>query len=68
MLKNDMMPADLPPNWGVYFGVTDTDAAVEKIKGLGGTVLVPPTDIEPGRFAVVMDDQGAPFNVITLKG
>jgi predicted enzyme related to lactoylglutathione lyase len=67
MPKNDMMPADMPPNWGVYFAVPDTDAAVEKIKKLGGSVLVPPTDIEPGRFAVVMDDQGAPFNVITMK-
>jgi hypothetical protein len=67
MLKNDMMPADMPPNWGVYFAVPDTDAAVEKIKELGGSVLLPPTDIEPGRFAVVMDDQGAPFNVITMK-
>ena len=51
----------------MYFAVPDTDAAVEKIKELGGSVLVPPTDIEPGRFAVVMDDQGAPFNVITMK-
>jgi len=67
MLKNDMMPAEMPPNWGVYFAVPDTDAAVEKIKKLGGSVLLPPTDIEPGRFAVVMDDQGAPFNVITMK-
>jgi hypothetical protein len=67
MLKNDMMPADMPPNWGVYFAVPDTDAAVEKIKELGGSVLLPPTDIEPGRFSVVMDDQGAPFNVITMK-
>jgi hypothetical protein len=57
----------MPPNWGVYFAVPDTDAAVEKIKELGGSVLLPPTDIEPGRFSVVMDDQGAPFNVITMK-
>ena len=29
-------------------------------------MIVPPTDIEPGRFATVADDQGATFNVIAL--
>jgi uncharacterized protein len=67
MLKNDMMPAEMPPNWGVYFAVEDTDASVEKAKELGGTLLFGPVEIEPGRFAVVADDVGAVFNVITLK-
>ena len=29
--------------------------------------MMPPMDIEPGRFAVVADPAGAVFNVITLK-
>ncbi len=67
MLKHGDMPADMPPNWGVYFAVEDTDATVAKAQELGGTVLVPPTDIEPGRFAVLADNLGAVFNVITMK-
>jgi len=29
--------------------------------------MVPPTDIEPGRFAVLIDPVGAAFNVLALK-
>jgi len=67
MLKHGDMPAEMPPNWGVYFAVDDTDASVAKAQELGGAALVPPTDIEPGRFAVLADDVGAVFNVITMK-
>jgi len=67
MAKTAEMPAEMPPFWGVYFAVADTDAAVEKVKELGGTVLMGPSDIEPGRFAVVADTTGAPFNVLALK-
>ncbi len=35
---------------------------------LGGSVLMGPTDIEPGRFAVISDDVGGVFSVIALKG
>ncbi len=68
MRKTDEMPADMPPNWGVYFAVADTDAAVAKVQELGGSLFMGPMDIEPGRFAVVCDDVGAVFNVIALKG
>jgi len=67
MLKPPMMPAEVPPHWGVYFSVVDTDAAVVRVKELGGSVMVPPMDIEPGRFAVVTDPTGGVFNVIALK-
>ena len=67
MPKNDQMPAEMPPNWGVYFAVTDTDATAEKAKDLGGALFFGPTDIEPGRFAVIADNVGAVFNVLTLK-
>jgi predicted enzyme related to lactoylglutathione lyase len=68
MRKTDEMPADMPPSWGVYFGVEDTDAAVAKVQELGGSLFMGPMDIEPGRFAVVSDDVGGVFNVIALKG
>ena len=67
MPKNDQMPAEMPPNWGVYFAVSNADATAQKAKELGGALLFGPTDIEPGRFAVIADNVGAVFNVLTLK-
>lgn len=55
---------DMPTYWAVYFNVEDCDKAVEKVESLGGKVLVPANTIEPGRFAVVADPQGAVFNVM----
>jgi uncharacterized protein len=67
MQKPPMMPAEIPPFWAVYFAVEDTDAAVARVAELGGTVLMAPMDIEPGRFSTVSDPFGAVFNVIALK-
>jgi hypothetical protein len=67
MRKSAEMPAEMPPNWGVYFAVSDTDATVARAQELGGSVLMGPTDIEPGRFAVLADNVGAVFNVLRLK-
>ena len=63
---NPPMPG-IPPLWGVYFSVADTDATVAQAKALGGAVMNGPMDIEPGRFAVLADPQGAMFNVITMR-
>jgi uncharacterized protein len=68
MAKTPDMPADMPPNWGVYFAVADTDATVGKAQELGASVFMGPTDIEPGRFAVLADNVGAVFSVLQLKG
>ena len=57
-------PAEVPPHWLVYFAVADADAIAEKAKQLGGSVIVPPMTIEPGRFSVLADPQGAVFAVI----
>jgi uncharacterized protein len=55
----------MPPNWTSIFGVEDTDAAVAKVRDLGGQVLVEPFDIpEVGRYAVVQDPVGAVFGVL----
>ncbi|HZU79159.1 MAG TPA: VOC family protein [Acidimicrobiales bacterium] len=67
MPKPPMMPAEVPPAWGVYFAVDDCDAAVAQVEKLGGAQFVPPMDIEPGRFAVVSDPLGGVFNVIALR-
>ncbi len=61
------VPSGTPPFWMTYFAVENCDAAVEKTQQLGGKVLMPAMDIEPGRFAVLADPQGAVFAVITMK-
>jgi uncharacterized protein len=67
MAKPDVMPAQGPPHWMVYFSVIDADAAAVQVDELGGDVLLAPRDIEPGRFALVTDPTGAVFSVIALK-
>jgi predicted enzyme related to lactoylglutathione lyase len=67
MQMPDMVPADVPPHWLVYFAVDDTDASVARCEELGGAVRVPPMDIEPGRFSVLVDPQGATFAVIRMN-
>ncbi len=68
MLQMDQSwPAELPEHWMVYFSVADCGAAAAQVTELGGDVCVPPTDIPPGRFAVVNDGQGATFTIIALS-
>jgi uncharacterized protein len=64
-MVGDDWPADLPPHWMVYFGVDDCGAAAARAAQLGGEVVVPPTDIPPGMFAVLSDPQGGVFSVIS---
>lgn len=55
----------MPSMWFVYVGVEDVDASAKKVKSLGGTVDIEPTDIPGvGRFAFCRDPQGAPFYVM----
>lgn len=58
----------MPSVWNVYFRVDDCDKSVEKAIALGGSVIVPPTDIpDVGRFAILCDPQGAMFSLIRLS-
>jgi len=60
------MPKEVPPFWLPYFMVTDVDATAAKSGSLGGKAHVPPQDLPgTGRFAVLVDPQGAPFAVFT---
>jgi predicted enzyme related to lactoylglutathione lyase len=57
----------IPPHWLVYFAVGDCDASVQKATELGATVMKPADDIPSvGRFAILIDPQGAAFAVIKL--
>ena len=53
------------PQWMGYVGVDDVDAAVDRIKQLGGAVYVPPTDLPNiSRFSVVADPQMATLALV----
>jgi len=58
-------PAETPASWGTYFAVADTDATVGKVTELGGRLVAPAWDSPYGRMAVVADDQGAVFSVMS---
>ena len=47
--------------WEIELGATSA-----RCNELGGTTAVPPTDVAPGRFAVLNDPQGGTFSVIKL--
>lgn len=53
-----------PSSWGVYFAVTDIDAACARAQELGGTLFFPPFDVPGhGRGAVLADPDGAVFSL-----
>lgn len=59
-------PPGTPAHWLTYFGVTDTDAALTTLTGLGGRVIRPAWDTPFGKMAVVADNQGAVFALVGL--
>jgi predicted enzyme related to lactoylglutathione lyase len=52
------------PRWIGYVGVRDVHVVVGRIKRLGGTVYVPPTDTDIGMISVVADRQSATFALV----
>ena len=56
--------AHVPPHWGVYFEVTDADAAAADAARLGATPLSPVTPSPQGPMAAFLDPQGAAFAII----
>jgi predicted enzyme related to lactoylglutathione lyase len=52
-----------PNYWSSYLRVKDVDSCAAAATAKGGNVLVPATDIAPGRFAVVTSPSGAAFNL-----
>lgn len=65
---NEYFPPDLPPHWSVCFAVADCDATVAKARKLGATVRAEPMDMTIGRFAGLVDPQGASFAVMQMAG
>ncbi len=63
-MRDEWFPAEVPPHWGVVFAVEDVDATVAKARELGATVTNGPMDMPIGRFAGLVDPQGASFTVM----
>ena len=57
----------MPNVWVVYFSVDDADSTAAKAESLGGKIMVGPMDTPVGRFAGIVDPQGAMFSVIKLN-
>jgi predicted enzyme related to lactoylglutathione lyase len=53
------------PRWVGYVAVDDIDAAVDRLRRLGGSVFVPPTDSNIGRVSIVADPQTANFGMVS---
>jgi predicted enzyme related to lactoylglutathione lyase len=64
-LPDEARKTGTPPRWIGYVAVNDVDAAVGRIRHLGGAVYVPPTDLlNISRFSVVADPQAASLALI----
>jgi uncharacterized protein len=58
-LPPDARNAGATPRWVGYVAVDDVRSAVDRLRGLGGAVFVPPTETNIGLISIVADPQGA---------
>jgi uncharacterized protein len=63
-MAEGMFPPGTPPHWSVCFAVADADGTVAKAREQGGTVAMEPVDMPIGRFAALIDPQGAAFTIM----
>jgi uncharacterized protein len=63
-MSDEQFPPEVPSFWNVCFSVNDCDATVEKARELGGTVVQEPVSMPIGRFAGIIDPQGAGFAIM----
>jgi uncharacterized protein len=55
---------DMPPHWNCYVTVESADAAADRARELGATIIAPPFDVfDAGRMASFQDPQGAILSV-----
>jgi predicted enzyme related to lactoylglutathione lyase len=60
---------DVKPNWVPYIAVEDVMAIADKVKQLGGILLIEPDKkVREGRVAIISDPNGAVFGVQQLSG
>jgi predicted enzyme related to lactoylglutathione lyase len=60
-----LQPDDVPPHWLPHVLVEDCDELSARIEGIGGRLMMPPTDLATvGRFAVLADPAGAAIAIL----
>jgi uncharacterized protein len=68
MMNKPPEMAQVPPYWGIYFRVSDINAAVERVKANGGQILNGPMEVPGGDWIVnATDPQGAMFSLHAKK-
>ena len=60
------VPAEVPAHWRTTLEVATLDWTVERCRDLGGRIGFGPLDVVVGRYAQLVDVQGAAFGVIEL--
>ncbi len=63
-LPADALRMGATPRWVGYVAVEDIDDAAARLKRLGGSILVPPTNSNIGRVSIVADPQSATFGMV----
>jgi predicted enzyme related to lactoylglutathione lyase len=61
-----MVPEQVPSYWLVYFASGDIAGDTAQAQELGATVLLPPTDMPGGQFAILSDPQGAAVGLLAM--
>jgi predicted enzyme related to lactoylglutathione lyase len=68
-LPDQVREAGVPPHWVGYIHVEDVDRYAQQAQAAGATLRHGPDDIPGiGRFAVLTDPDGAPFNLFKPNG
>jgi predicted enzyme related to lactoylglutathione lyase len=68
MMNKPKEMAQAPAHWGIYFRVSDINAAAERVKANGGTILNGPMEVPGGDWILnAMDPQGAAFSLHAKK-
>ncbi|MDQ6900935.1 MAG: VOC family protein [Candidatus Dormibacteraeota bacterium] len=67
-IGDDVSASAVEPHWSIDFWVDDADATAHHATGLGGKVMVPPSDWPGFRSAVLADPRGAVFSISQLTG
>ena len=62
----EMVRAEVPSNWLVYFAVEDVDKAFKTATEAGAREMLAPMDFPGGRFAILGDPQGAAFGILKM--
>jgi len=68
MMNKPPEMAQVAPHWMIYFRVPDINAAVDRIKKSGGTIINGPMEVPGGDWVVnAIDPQGAAFSLHAKK-